>query len=243
MQAIASIPQFKLSIVEALPTTGEKMTLYFVPKEGADNDIYNEYVWIEQTSSYEFLGSTAVDLTDYVKNTDYASTTKGGVIRVNPAYKTNITSGGILISTPMSIDEYNTAQTGAFIAKGTLGNIKNDLVKRAVTENDIELTDDEKASARTWIGAVGDTDYATLSKAGLIKPTSYFGANVDSVGAIHATSYTVDQLKPKSEYTFISKGTLENVLTQYVKTVSLTQAEYDALTTKDANTLYLIEEE
>jgi hypothetical protein len=154
LQAIASIPQFKLSIVEALPTTGEKMTLYLVPKEGTNNDVYNEYIWTEQTTSFEHLGTTAVDLTDYVKNTDYASTTKGGVIRVNPAYKTNITSGGILISTPMSIDEYNTAQTGAFIAKGTL----------------------------------------------------------------------------------------ENVLTQYSKTVLTTEADYNALTTKDANTLYLIEE-
>ena len=74
MQAIASIPQFKLSIVNELPMIGEKMTLYFVPKEGADNDIYNEYVWIEQTSSYEFLGSTAVDLTDYVTKTEFNTT-------------------------------------------------------------------------------------------------------------------------------------------------------------------------
>lgn len=74
MQAIASIPQFKLSIVNELPMIGEKMTLYFLPKEGADNDIYNEYVWIEQTGSYEFLGSTAVDLTDYVTKTEFNTT-------------------------------------------------------------------------------------------------------------------------------------------------------------------------
>lgn len=64
---IASIPQFKLSIVEALPEVGEKMILYFVPKKGTENDIYDEYVWIEQNSNFEFLGSTAIDLTDYAK--------------------------------------------------------------------------------------------------------------------------------------------------------------------------------
>ena len=154
MQAIASIPQFKLSIVEALPTTGEKMTLYFVPKDGADNDIYNEYVWIEQTSSFEHLGSTAVDLTDYVKN----------------------------------------------------------------------------------------TDYATANNAGLVKPTSYFGTSVDSSGAIHASLLTLEQYNAKNIYAFVGKGTLDNVLTQYSKTVLTTEADYNALATKDSNTLYLIEE-
>lgn len=73
MQAIASIPQFSLSIVDVLPETGAKMTLYLVPKEGTNKDIYDEYIWIEQTSSFEFLGTTAVDLTDYVKKTELTS--------------------------------------------------------------------------------------------------------------------------------------------------------------------------
>ena len=64
-QAIASIPQFKVSIVVALPREGEKMVLYLVPKEGSGNDVYNEYVWIEEANKFEFVGSTAVDLTDY----------------------------------------------------------------------------------------------------------------------------------------------------------------------------------
>ena len=67
---IASIPQFKLSIVDSLPATGEKMTLYLVPKEGTSNDVYDEYIWIEQTSSFEHLGSTAVDLSDYYTKTE-----------------------------------------------------------------------------------------------------------------------------------------------------------------------------
>ena len=67
---IASIPQFKLSIVDSLPETGEKMTLYLVSKGGESPDVYDEYIWIEQTSSFEHLGSTAVDLSDYYTKTE-----------------------------------------------------------------------------------------------------------------------------------------------------------------------------
>ena len=67
---IASIPQFKLSIVDALPETGAKMTLYLVSKGGESPDVYDEYIWIEQTSSFEHLGSTAVDLSDYYTKTE-----------------------------------------------------------------------------------------------------------------------------------------------------------------------------
>ena len=73
LSAIASIPQFKLSIVTKLPATGEKMTLYLVPKEGTGSDVHNEYIWIEQTSRFEFLGTTAVDLTDYYTKTEIDS--------------------------------------------------------------------------------------------------------------------------------------------------------------------------
>ena len=67
---IASIPQFKLSIVDSLPETGEKMTLYLVSKGGESPDVYDEYIWIEQTSSFEHLGTTAVDLSDYYTKTE-----------------------------------------------------------------------------------------------------------------------------------------------------------------------------
>ena len=67
---IASIPQFKLSIVDSLPETGEKMTLYLVSKGGESPDVYDEYIWIEQTSIFEHLGTTAVDLSDYYSKSE-----------------------------------------------------------------------------------------------------------------------------------------------------------------------------
>lgn len=100
MGIIASIPQFKLEVVDTLPETGEKMTLYLVSNGSDYGDVYYEFIWIEQTTSYELIGSTAIDLTLYVKNTDYASATKAGVIKVMPinGIKTE-TSGQIKINT------------------------------------------------------------------------------------------------------------------------------------------------
>lgn len=71
-QLIANIPKFSVEVVQALPATGEAMVLYLVPKTGTAPDVYEEYVWVEDDSTFELLGSTAVDLTGYIQNTDYA---------------------------------------------------------------------------------------------------------------------------------------------------------------------------
>lgn len=63
---IASIPQFKIKIVDTLPSQGQKMVLYLVPKTSANgDDIHDEYIWLESTASFELVGSTTVDLSDY----------------------------------------------------------------------------------------------------------------------------------------------------------------------------------
>ena len=154
ISAIASIPQFKLTIVSELPTKGEKMTLYFVPKTGTDTDVHDEYIWIEENNKYEYVGTTAVDLTDYVKNTDYA---QGGV-------------------------------------------------------------------------------------AGVVKTSAYYGASTNTQGFLLAAQKSLSDYGKGDSAMFVAKGTLENVLTQYAKTLLITEDDYNALETKDANTLYLIEE-
>lgn len=56
------------TIVTELPTEDiSTETIYMVPKEpGSENDIYNEYINVDGTmDGWEFIGSSAVDLTDY----------------------------------------------------------------------------------------------------------------------------------------------------------------------------------
>lgn len=73
-----------IKIVEALPEQGLPNRTYFVPKtDQQTNDLYDEYMWVN--NKWEFVGTRQieVDLTNYVKNTDYASTAKGGIVQLS----------------------------------------------------------------------------------------------------------------------------------------------------------------
>lgn len=63
IDAIKSFSIIVLQEEEDLPGTGNPNTLYFKKKEGSDKDIYNEYIYIENT--WELIGSTEVDLSNY----------------------------------------------------------------------------------------------------------------------------------------------------------------------------------
>lgn len=70
--AIAGITGISFEIVQTLPTTGDPGTIYLVPAgQSATGDIYAE--WIYLNSTWEKLGTTAVDLTGY---TEWDSTTE-----------------------------------------------------------------------------------------------------------------------------------------------------------------------
>lgn len=146
---------FEVQVVNSLPATGAKGVIYLVPKDGAAPDVHDEYVWIESTSTFELIGTTQIDLTGYVKNTDYASVNTGGVIKSSTYYGTAVQGDGKMYCVYWTLDQYKTADRSAFIGRGTLENAKNDIVKRAITENDIVLTDEEKTAALTWLGVVG----------------------------------------------------------------------------------------
>ena len=63
LDKIANIEHFSRQVVDELPLVGKDNVIYLVRKEGAGDDIYNEYIWTG--TSYELFGSTATDLTDY----------------------------------------------------------------------------------------------------------------------------------------------------------------------------------
>ena len=92
-QAIATANHLKIEVVNTLPNVSNATayTVYFVPQSssnsvdlrqqymqsggalpqysgGTNNDIYDEYIVIN--NHWEHIGSTAVDLTGYVRNTD-----------------------------------------------------------------------------------------------------------------------------------------------------------------------------
>lgn len=81
----------------------------------------NGYV---QVGYYKFsaLETQKVDLTNYVTNTDYANTSKAGVIKSSSTYATNVASG-VLQSATKTYSDYSSGNDNMFISKGTLENV------------------------------------------------------------------------------------------------------------------------
>jgi hypothetical protein len=60
--AIAGITGISFEIVQSLPATGDPGTIYLVSHGGSGTDIYDEYVYVN--NSWEKLGTTSADFTD-----------------------------------------------------------------------------------------------------------------------------------------------------------------------------------
>ena len=71
--AISRITSFEMTIVDELPDTGKQGYIYLIlADDGSGDDIYNEYLWIEDKNSFEKIGTTRIDLTPYAK-TEYVN--------------------------------------------------------------------------------------------------------------------------------------------------------------------------
>ena len=116
---------------------------------------------------------------------------------------------------------------------------KTDL--ESAVQNSLGKADTALQEHQSLADYVKNTDYGTYNKAGVLKPSNALRIS-ESSGEVSVAVRTLAQYLTEQNGIFIGKGTLENVLTQYSKTVELTQAQYDALETKDENTLYIIKE-
>ena len=93
LQTIGNITSFEIDVVEALPETGTKGHIYFVPKTTTDEkNIYDEYIWVvkESTSAFEKIGDTKID-TDALKSETLAevSTNYIKTVTVTPSTETD----------------------------------------------------------------------------------------------------------------------------------------------------------
>ena len=114
----------KIIIVAELPATGADDTIYLVPiTPDTTGNNYAEYVYIN--GAWELLGKIGVqvDLTDYVKFTDYASSSTGGVIKAVASMGYGVSSTGVLQSQIANYSNYESASNYYNISKGTLENV------------------------------------------------------------------------------------------------------------------------
>ena len=180
----------KFIIVQTLPTENiDESAIYLVPsEEPTTQDLYQEYMYIN--NQWELLGQKqiVVDLTDYVKFTDYPTNDKGGVVKVSNQYMaTSMTNGGTLQAVEKTYAQYQSLGNTAFISKGTLENVI------------------------TGKGLVSNTDYATNQNGGVVL-SGVNGFYVSNIGAPFTYVWDYQNYLAKGDYIFIGKGTLENVL-------------------------------
>ena len=88
-----------------------------------DTSTYNSKMTQIDTSLENKLEES--DLTDYVKNTDYASSSKGGVIKTSNGAGIYATSSGTLYAVEKTYSDYASFSNNGFISKGTLENVLN----------------------------------------------------------------------------------------------------------------------
>ena len=67
--AIGEISGFDFLVVDRLPSVGESGHIYLVLHQHGNKDIYDEYIWVQDIQSFEKIGTTDVDLSNYyIKN-------------------------------------------------------------------------------------------------------------------------------------------------------------------------------
>jgi len=75
--AIKNIQGISYSIVDTLPQQGDAGVIYLVSNNGVNPNAYDEYIWI--SDRFEKIGTTEVDLTDYLKKTDLVPITNAEI--------------------------------------------------------------------------------------------------------------------------------------------------------------------
>lgn len=108
--AISGVTQFDYQVVSSLPATGVKGTIYLVANSGTGQDIYDEYVYVN--NAWEKLGATLT--------LPIASASTLGGVKVGSGL--NIDANGVLTATGTSMILYNTTgqnTDGAMTQKAT----------------------------------------------------------------------------------------------------------------------------
>ena len=73
--AVGNITSIRYEKVTSLPATGSNGVIYLVAHSHGTQDIYDEYIWLAETKTYEKIGNTDIDLSAYVKSSELTAIT------------------------------------------------------------------------------------------------------------------------------------------------------------------------
>lgn len=219
--AISGVSQFKYEVVASLPTASKNTMgkIYLVAHSHSSNDGYDEYITLEsgtttKTYSWEKIGNTDIDLSNYVNN--LSGTANSGVV-------TNITkSGNALTVTSSNLSGTKTASSGKYIS-----GITQDKTGKitSISEGTLPSNTAHGHTAGTGLsisgsgGVSGTTTYslkvASSSEIGGVKPGTTsgktYGVNVADDGSMTVSVPWTDNNTTYSAGTHISiNGTTIN---------------------------------
>ena len=148
--AISGITSFEMTVVSALPPTGVKGTIYLImASDGSGNDVYDEYIWIPDSSKFEKIGTTRVDLTPYATSADVANT-----------YSTKAESAATYLSKTDASSTY-LSKADASSTYATIANVYNEYLQKTDAAN----TYIDKSSYNEKIAALEKADSDNLAAA------------------------------------------------------------------------------
>lgn len=280
------INPFTLIVVDELPEENiSSSAIYFTPSDDpGTTDIFDEWVYVNKGTEeepvfvWEHLGTTAVDLTGYVKTTDYAPNTgsldiPAGVVRCynssNYLYGIKMLQNGFIGTQkasdtdidsktndykPIVPSNFDYAMSTNYLTGSSapttstvapfVGALYLDTTNN-VTYQCTAITTVSDVTTYTWERIIRGSEVATSNQLGLVSGNNYYGFSVDqrdgSKGYVFARAIDYNTYKNANGGYFIGKGTLEAVLG--ARFITLTQAQYDSLETKDADAYYYIVEE
>lgn len=68
--AVGNVTSIKYQKVDSLPATGSNGVIYLVSHSHGTQDIYDEYIWIADSKTFEKIGNTDIDLSAYLKKAE-----------------------------------------------------------------------------------------------------------------------------------------------------------------------------
>ena len=201
---------FDVEIVQELPETGDAHTIYFVPNGGSTGNVYDEWMYINNT--WECVGNTAIDLSGYAKIADvdaslanYATIANVDSSLANKADKselanyatiTNVDSSLALKADKTQLADYATiANVDASLANyATITNVDSSLALKADKTQlaDYATITNVDASLANY-ATIANVDSSLALKADKTQLADYATiANVDASLANYATITNVD---------------------------------------------------
>lgn len=175
VQAAKDFGGYKIVMDHTLVANPSDKYVYLEPDDQAiGSDKFSEWVWTDYFSPGTFAwhqsGEVSLDLSGYIKNTDYATSSTPGIVIVDGT-TIQIQNGVISAVVAGGVTSFNgrtgaiTPESGDYTASDVgLGNVGN--FKAVSTEANQGLTSTEQSNARTNIGAGTsnfDGQYSSLS--------------------------------------------------------------------------------